>query len=348
MSDEQLFDIIASTNLELQKLLCQVAEICAVNHPNAASNVPQDAFRNVLNHLKPQLKNAIKSFSATKLFTSTNCDTLLPIIVIQTLDSGLILQILLKVEEFLQIARTTGHCVNGHTNKCCNNCNHSSAVCGRCISGGGIPSRNCKHKCQNCSKTFSHCPEYGKICCLKCKKCVACNQEFSKIQMCVFAHLIVSTSQEPCTDFLFLYCLGLALKWRNLFGHVTLEELQQFLDRNNTLSGFDECKTIQQLFNYIKSVFTVIIEFVKDVVAFPVLPLTEDKQTEVLNNLSLLFKAEESKKYWHKNSITIKEVFLDSVNITSQLKQSIKETEERMIDLFIKKLGKYKYYALLR
>lgn len=335
---QRLFGIIVLTNLELHRLLCKVVEICAVNHPKSSSKDPKVAFREVLEQLKSQVKAATQAFSAKKLFTTSDRDAFLSAIEINVLDSGLILKILLKVEEFLQISRIlSSPCGNGHE-KCCVNCDHSSPVCDRCISGSGKPSKKCKHKCKNCSQELCKCFKYKTLCCGKCKLCLECNEKFAVNQIHVLTQKTFSTQQQPCPFFLFLYCLDESLKWRNLFGHVTLTELQDFLDKSNptSLTGFEMSKTLEELQGHMESVVLVISEFISDAGKFPKNTLQEEEKHKFQKEFSLLFKAEEFDKYWRDKGKEIEEIFRDAFN---KLKNNIMDSEERMIDIFKNDLG---------
>ena len=173
----KVYDTIVASNIELQSLLSEVVKIVAIHHPHHASNDPKVALSEVLQKHSAELKSKIKTYAKQKVFDTSN--KVFPTIDTDDLDNSFLLDLLLKLEAFLNINRRNGNCAINH-NDCCTNCNHASVTCKKCKSGGGTPSKRCEHSCQGCQKTNEQCQQLKTICCPRCNMCITCNVNVKK------------------------------------------------------------------------------------------------------------------------------------------------------------------------
>ena len=292
---EELYNAIVASNLEFQRVLVRTVEIVAVNHPLAISNDPNIAFSEILSTCIPELKIATDPYAASKLFTSSKRDKLLPSIDIKTLDNSLLLNILIKVDGFLEIIRIAGKCSSpNHVAGCCNNCtincDHSSPTCKKCQSNDSKPSNKCKHQCKLCNKAIDECNKDIEICCSKCNLCVMCNEKFTTAHMMFLSHRGSPAIQEPCRFYLFLHCFEILLNWRRLFGHITVAKLKEFIDGKMKLDKFEMCKDPKVLFCHIRSTLLIISEYITDKAVFQKNLLNNDECNDFKENLNCISK----------------------------------------------------------
>lgn len=342
MDGGELYDAIVATNVELQRLLVKTVEIISVNHPCATSHDPGVAFSEILSRSIPKLKEATEPFAAGKLFLSSKRDKLLPRIDINALDNSLLLDILLKVDDFLQICRNAGACsFQQHKIVCCDECNtkcdHSSLFCKKCRSNGGRPSTKCKHQCKHCTKTEKQCAEDAVLCCGKCKICVMCNSSHSSAQIEAWIKTTPLAYPPPCSFYMFLCCLKILLKWRNLFAHTTTKVLQKFIN-GSSLSTFEPCKNPKELFELIKSVFMYVLDYISN----PTIskdPLKNDDHKEFANSLScILTFGKTLRKYLLDNYQQVRDQFQSSTKFFGKLEQF----QDRMITYLQSQFGELK------
>ena len=293
------FDTIVASNSELQSLLSRVVEIIALHHPHHISNDPKVALSEVLQKYSIQLKSIIKTYARQKVFDATN--KLFPSIDTDDLDNSFLLDILLKLEEFLNINRKNGTCAISHNTACCSTCNHGSLACKKCISGGGTPTKKCVHECQGCKKSNKQCQQLKTLCCSRCNICIRCNEELSQAYISSSMCLTVSTKPPPCHFYHLVYCLHICLKWRNLEAHTTQPIIDKFINKGQPLANFQMCADIKQLFSYIETAINYIMDYVSNSNLYAN-PLSETQHQEFKNNFRCIFENGESfQKYKQRN-----------------------------------------------
>lgn len=312
---EEFYDAIVAANLEVNKLLIRVVEIVSVHHPSASSNSPDVAFSEILSTCIPQLKKAADSFATDQLFTSTRRDQLIQSIDIKSLDNSLLLNILLKIEKMLYISNkpSSNKCqYYHHKTICCGDCNvncdHSSPSCIQCLSSNGNPSKKCKHECKNCKKTKQECDTDTETCCATCNLCIMCNKQLSEIYMSNLTSKAATTIQKPCKLYFLCHCLKIFLKLRNLYGHVTVKELKDFIDGTAPLRTFEMYNDQQEFFTCLEVIMSIVLEHFSNS-CFGRHKLTEDECSSFKDNFNCIcIHGKSLEKYLAENKECLKDL----------------------------------------
>lgn len=121
-----------------------------------------------------------------------------------------------------------------------------------------------------CKNAPIECEAYRLICCVTCGTCIGCcNGTFLND-----AKTIMAGSTVPmltCPWFTFLHSLQVAEHFRNLFGHVTIKDCENFLIHGTSLSEhFQICTNLKEFENYLKFIFNNIVAHTKSQISLPV------------------------------------------------------------------------------
>ena len=299
---ESLYQVVVAANIELQKLLAHIVSIFSLQHSHSTSSDPEIALSQVLANHCVQIKNSIKPCYYTKILEGEESDVVLPQIKINSLDSELLLDLLLKVKEFLKLPIITGSCIQRHRYKCCLKCSHESATCEQYLRTDRSSTDVAHHDCQNCLRTIKQCVDYNQICCYDCNVCLHCNELFYDRQLGYVEESKLSPQPKPCQWYAFLHSLEIALKFRTLFGIVTVEHCQEFLNNKKLLKNSDKMSNYAQLYKNIRTLFASILAHMADEKFFKK-PIMKEESKVYMDNLELIFTHDNSLKgylrsYW--------------------------------------------------
>lgn len=188
-----VFNGIVETCSVLDKVIIQITEIIAVNHPIVTSDEPNIAFAqifstsNVIEKLK-QVTDGCSNDVPLQIFTSNTRDRVHSSIDVSSINTTLLLGILLKIPEMLGVERTRGQC----------SCETHKDLAQEEHKGGDqqTPSQKCSENEPSTSSSITTCTDSSneqtttsdktssisedtQLCCSQCNVCLICNKVLS-------------------------------------------------------------------------------------------------------------------------------------------------------------------------
>lgn len=267
MDGKALRKVIVETSNAIQKLLVKVVAKHAVEHKDTTSNDANKAFSEVLKMFKDEMRYA-KSWKNTEnqkdMYDSTSkAKTIKASIVIERLDGCLLLDFLLEMKSFLNYRPIDGICLNRHTS-CCKCCNHKAPDCNKCKKTTTEPSK-CDHFCQSCRKSKLHCSKIGKICCIRCKMCLLCNEAALECKIVDILNGVsgLRSRNDPCKRMEYTNCFIIFSKIRNLSAHPSEGRFDSFLQGKEPLGNdLNRVQSYQEFERLVIYAFTVVLGFI--------------------------------------------------------------------------------------
>lgn len=177
---------------------------------------------------------------------------------------------------------------------------------------------NKKVKCVGVCVT--KCPKKH-YCCDRCKKCKKCNRLLPKVQQCSVYKLRTVLQND--------------ILLRNLFSHMTLEELKSFLNGKHTFPSFPNMKNWNDLYEIFLDIVTVICEYMCDAKNFKnnnVKLLSALEKQKLLDKLDAILNKDMKVECDINMMMNMKEVFaLELEKTKSFFSQNLKTVENHVI-----------------
>ena len=268
----------------IHKSLVDVVGVLAIRHRLSMSQDPNVALAEVFKgtpNLTQSCHSVVYECNTKKIFI-TGTRTVQNSIVIENLDTNVLTDICLRVDDFetnRDFKRLTNVKCNefshGANTRCCQNCNHLCVTCNKnpcrkkCCSI--VNRRNvCDHECSACEQGYTKCNNDVKVCCLNCRICINCANSLRKQQQCIILILRRSIKKMKLL--------------RCVLAHSTNVDFENFARQRITFIGFSNCKTWEDLWDVFNDILEDYLTFLRSYNY-----ITEDESIEKLLEMQNIF-----------------------------------------------------------